>query len=111
MSRYKRTRIFSNDEDYYSYLRDNRSLKRVIHYATPKIKNPTISDRTGLVTTAHIWSYGDRLYNLAFKYYGDVNYWWVIAWYNGIPTEAHIRNGDLIDIPVNLNNALSVLGV
>ena len=70
MSRYKRTTIFSNDEDYYSYLRDSRGIKRVTHFATPKIRNPTISERTGLVTTAHVWKYGDRLYNLAFKYLG-----------------------------------------
>jgi len=111
MPRYKRTRIFSNDEDYYSYLRDKREIKRVIHYSTPKLRNPTISERAALVTNAHIWSYGDRLYNLSFKYYGDPNYWWVIAWYNGVPTESHIRNGDLIDIPVNLDNVLSVLEV
>ena len=111
MPRYKRTKIFANDEEYYSYLTKNRNIKRITHYATPVLRNPTITDRTFLLTTAHIWSYGDRFYNLAFKYYGDVSYWWVIAWYNGTPTEADIQNGDLIEIPVNLNEALSVLGV
>ena len=111
MPRYKRTRIFANDEDYYTYLRENRGIRRAVHYATPTLRNPTISERTNLITTRHIWGYGDRFYNLSFKYYGDPTYWWVIAWYNGVPTEAHIRNGDLIDIPINLNNVLSVLGV
>tara|TARA_B100000287_G_scaffold134611_1_gene126558 strand:- start:1323 stop:1658 length:336 start_codon:yes stop_codon:yes gene_type:complete len=111
MPRYKRTKIFTNDEEYYNFLTKNRNIKKATHYATPILRNPTITDRTLLLTTAHIWSYGDRFYNLAFKFYGDPSYWWVIAWYNGVPTEADIQNGDLIDIPVNLNDALSVLGV
>ncbi len=111
MPRYKRTKLFSNDEEYYNFLTKNRDLKSVTHFATPILRNPTVQDRTNLLTTAHIWGYGDRFYNLAFKYYGDPNYWWVIAWYNGVPTEADIQNGDLIEIPMNLNDALSVLGV
>jgi hypothetical protein len=40
-----------------------------------------------------------------------VRYWWVIAWYNAVPTEASLENGDLIAIPVNLGKTLAVLGV
>tara|TARA_R100000406_G_C3026298_1_gene101957 strand:- start:137 stop:469 length:333 start_codon:yes stop_codon:yes gene_type:complete len=109
--RYKKSRIFENDEDYYAYLRKNRPLKSVTHYETPIMRNPTIEERSKLATQNHIWAYGDRLYNLAFKYYGDVNYWWVIAWYNGVSLEAEILNGDLIAIPVNLSETLRVLGV
>ena len=111
MPRYRKTKIFSNDEEYYNYLREKRGIKRVVHFSTPVLRNPTVADRTRLLTTSHIWSSGDRFYNLAYKYYGDVNYWWIIAWYNGVPTESDIRNGDLIDIPINLNDTLSVLGV
>ena len=111
MPRYRKTKIFSNDEEYYNYLREKRGIKRVVHFSTPVLRNPTVADRTRLLTTSHIWSYGDRFYNLAYKYYGDVKYWWIIAWYNGVPTEADIQNGDLIDIPINLNDTLSVLGV
>ena len=111
MSRYKRQNIFSNNESYYDYLLEKRDVKIATHYGTPILRNPTVSDRTNLVTTSHIWSYGDRFYNLAHKYYGDATYWWIVAWYNGIPTEAEIQNGDLIEIPVNLNDALGVLGV
>ncbi len=109
MSRYRKQKIFSNDEDYYDYLRNKRNIKTATHYSTPVLRNPTVADRTLLTTTTHIWSYGDRFYNLAHKYYNDPNYWWVIAWYNSMPTEASIQNGDLIEIPVNLNDALGVL--
>lgn len=108
--RYKGTKIFHNEDEYYEYLRRNRKLKAVDHYATPVIRNPTISDRMSMITTQHIWSYGNRLSNLAFKYYGDVRFWWIIAWYNGVGTEADLKIGDMIDIPIDLNTALSVYG-
>jgi len=111
MSRYNRTDILSNSLEYYEYLRRKRGLKRVVQYATPILHNPTILQRATLLTTTHIWKYGDRYYNLAAKYYGDVRYWWVIAWYNSMPTEADIFPGDVIEIPVNISDALKVLEV
>ena len=62
-------------------------------------------------TTLHIWKYGDRLYKLANKYYGDSRYWWVIAWWNSFPTEASITLGTPLRIPLNLEQALIVLEV
>tara|TARA_A100001011_G_C14311773_1_gene845959 strand:+ start:1068 stop:1400 length:333 start_codon:yes stop_codon:yes gene_type:complete len=109
--RYTKTKIFVNDEEYYQYLFEKRGIKIATHYETPKLRNPTIAERTSLLTDSHIWSYGDRLSNLAYKYYGNVTYWWVIAWYNGVAMEAEIVNGDLLEIPVNLRKTLEVLGV
>ncbi len=109
--RYNKTKTFFNDEEYYQYLIKRRPIKVSTHYETPILSNPTINQRANLTTQNHIWSYGDRLYNLAYKYYGDVSYWWVIAWYNGVGLEAEILNGDLIAIPVNLKEVLKVLGV
>ena len=48
---------------------------------------------------------------IAFKYYGDVRYWWVIAWYNGVALEGDLINGDLMEIPINLRETLAILGV
>ena len=109
--RYKKTRMFDNDEEYYEYLLENRPVKSVTHYETPILKNPTIAQRMGIVSNQHVWKYGDRLSNLSYKYYGDVRYWWVIAWYNGVAMESEIFNGDLIEIPINLRATLKVLGV
>jgi len=111
MPRYKNTSKLANDTDYYDFLMKKRNIKRVIQYETPILYNPDIIDRTLLKTTPHIWKYGDRYYNLASQYYGSVTYWWVIAWYNGMPTEAHLRPGDVIEIPINIENALKTLGV
>lgn len=81
----------------------------MVHYATPKLYNPTARDRATVKTTKHLWKYGDRLYKLAYQYYGDENFWWVIAWYNGYPTEAHIKTGSILWVPLNIEAALRVL--
>ena len=50
-----------------------------------------------------------RLDHLAHKFYENPNYWWVIAWYNAYMTEADVFTGDVIHIPLNLEQALRVL--
>ena len=109
MARYKQTRILINASEYYSPLRTERGLKKMIHYATPVLHNPTIKQRAKIITTNHIWKYGDRFYKLADVHYGDVLFWWVIAWYNGYPTEAEVPLGTRLSIPVSLEDGLRVL--
>ena len=108
-SRYPRKKIVKNDNDYYAPIR--RGQKIIHHYETPSLSNPTFSQRVHIETSPHIWKYGDRFYKLADQYYGDSRYWWVIAWYNARPTEASISNGDVLEIPINIQKALRVLGV
>ena len=111
MPRYTRDRILTNASEYYAPLRKSRGLKAIRHYETPVLRHPSLLDRALLNTTSHIWKTGDRFYKLADKYYGDANYWWVIAWYTGYPTEATIKSGDPIQIPLNLESTLFALGM
>jgi len=111
MARYNKYRIIPSVSDYYKFLREERGVNIIRHYETPVLKNPTVADRRRLITNSHIWKYGDRLYTLAHQYYGDSRFWWVIAWWNGIPCEAEIKNGTVLRIPVNIENALKTLGV
>jgi nucleoid-associated protein YgaU len=99
-----------NDTDFYRELRERRGVKQIEQFTTPRLRQPTVSDRMRLKTSTHIWKYGDRFYNLAHQYYGDARYWWVIAWFNGIPTEAEANTGDVLEIPLNISEALLVLG-
>ena len=111
-SRYIRTFNVDNNTELYDFLRQKRgNLKNIRHQETPVMKNPTVSERAMIDSAGHIWKYGDRYYNLAYKYYGDSEYWWVIAWYNGRMTEADISPGVYIEIPLNLEQALMILGV
>ena len=109
-SRYKKFTAINNSSDYYSPLRESRGQKDIVHHATKRLRNPTVEDRIKITTTRHIWKYGDRYYNLSQQCYGDPRYWWVIAWWNSLPTEALLKNGDLIYIPLNLEETLRVLG-
>jgi len=73
--------------------------------------HPSVLDRAAIETTEHIWKTGDLFYKLAHRFYGNSSYWWIIAWYNGAPTEADLAPGDLLTVPMDLNTALSILGV
>ena len=110
MSRYVNDKIITDDSEYYNFLRKKRKIKAIQYYGTKKMKHPSVKDRAKLMSNNHIWKYGDRFYNLAHSYYGDPSLWWVIAWYNAIPTESDIKIGDVIRIPLNAENVLTVLG-
>ena len=109
--RNQKSPIIQNDIDFYKELRKNRNVKNLSHYATPIFRHPTVDERSRINAAGYVWGYGDRFYKLAHQYYGDVRYWWVIAWWNGHPTEASIQTRDFLDIPLDLNAALDVLGV
>ena len=109
MSRYTNSKIITNASEYYAPLRKGRHAKIITQYATPKLHNPGVAQRAQLAKSTHIWKYGDRFYQLAHQYYGDARFWWVIAWYNGYPTEADVPTGSRLAIPVNLEHALKVL--
>ncbi len=112
MPRYKFTPILDNNLEFYEFMRAKRNnVKNIVQYETQIINNPTVADRSRLTTDTHVWKYGDRYYKLAEQYYGEPTYWWVIALYNGYMTEADIYPGDVISIPVNLSDALEVIGM
>jgi len=108
-SRYSKYRIINNGFSGYEFLRKERGIKNIRQYETPYIYNPTAAERGTLQTTNHMWKYGDRLYRLADQYYQDTRYWWVIALYNGYATEADIRIGSTLTIPLDIEAALKVM--
>ena len=109
-TRYKDFEIVINNAPYYAPLRRSRGLKSVTQYGTIEMHNPSVSERARLTTTNHVWGYGDRLYKLAHTFYGDPEYWWVIAWWNGYGVEADIPTGAPLTIPTNIEEALKALG-
>ena len=111
MSRYNSETPLVNDSDYYDFLKKKRGVKTITHFGTPVLYHPGVGRRTSIATDPLIWSYGDHFYKFAHQYYGNPRFWWVIAWYNGYPTEANIKLGAYIEIPVNIEDALRVLGL
>jgi len=72
---------------------------------------PTPQQAANINTTTHFWGLGDRYYKLAQRYYDDPTLWWVIAWFNQLPTEHHVDLGDVVLIPLNLDEILSIFDV
>ena len=110
-SRYGNKRVFRNSLEEFEGVFEERGVKHVDQFFTPTLRHPTQKNINNLKRVGHIWRIGDRYYKLAHKHYGDANLWWVIAWYNGYPTEADIKIGALIEIPSDLEEGLRVLGM
>ena len=108
-SRYDNLRIFRNVSEEYEEHRRKRKMKQMKQFKTPIMSHQTLKDTIGLTSFKHMWTTGDRFYNLAYKHYGDPKLWWIIAWYNKTPTEAHLRLGDIIYIPRPLERIRGVL--
>jgi hypothetical protein len=55
-----------------------------------------------------ITTIGDRLDSLAYSYYNDVNYWWIISAANNNVTKGSMfpAPGTQLRIPTNLSNVL-----
>ena len=108
-NRYSSKTPFINRNPYYKFLLEKRGIKAVRQYPTPVVYNPTAVERISIRTTTHIWKYGDRYYKLAYDFYGDSRLWWIIAWYNGYPTEAQVAPGDVLYIPTSIEDAYKIL--
>ena len=108
-SRYENREIRTTNEELYrnSPIFKNRRLKFVQQYETPHLKYPNDDELELIDTVNHIWKIGDRFYKLADKYYGNSEFWWIIAWFNQTPLEGHVAIGDVVYIPTPLNEVLA----
>lgn len=109
----------ANRNDYKPTITNDSSLREVVHgrrmMESAKIKEripyyyPTEDElREEITHFKEVYKMGDRLYKFAFKHYGDVDLWWIIAWYNNKPTDAHFEIGDVVYIPNELDVALRI---
>lgn len=102
-SRYFNTAVFGNETE-------------PLHYATydlpDKIKGIGPIDILGSATTTqYTWQLGDRLDKLASRFYGDDEYWWVIALANGIDYPLGIQPGTTLLIPTDVTPVLQQLNL
>ncbi len=103
MSRYEnRTEHLISPNSVYEDLlkRRGRDSKPMTAYASPEHQEITDEALLEMEVVFHSWTVGDRFYKLAHKYYGNPNHWWIIARFNKVPTEAHVKIGDTLQIPL-----------
>jgi len=101
--------VVRNKEELYKELLRKRGVNHIDHYPTPILNHPEAEDIEDIEIISHVWKQGDRYSKLAHKHYGDARFWWVLAWFNQLPTESHIDYGDVIQIPTPLEDILEIL--
>jgi len=103
--------IFVNSADQYISILGKRGQGFIRQYVTKKMKTPSLEEMRSLSTINHLWKVGDKYWKLAQTHYGDSELWWVIAWFNEKPTEAHCKNGDIIYVPFPLERLYVYFGL
>ena len=99
--------ILENDDKIYQKFFDKTGLQKIDHLSLILYGDPINDDfLKKLSLSKHVFSSGDSLSKIAFKEYGDARLWWVLAWFNGKPTDLHCNLGDIIVIPHPLQEAL-----
>ena len=110
MARYLNRGIIFNKDALYEKILEEKNLKFIKQYRTPSFKRLSEDDIATLSIKKHMWAVGDRYYKLAAYEYSDPELWWVIAWFNRQPTEAHVRIGDIVFIPHPITKVLNLYG-
>ena len=107
-SRYDNRGIARNNAPQYKKQLDRRGVKFIRQFRTANVSYPTAAERASLNSSSVVWKVGSRFYKLADEYYGDPTYWWLIAWFNRKPTEAHVPVGSVIEIPLPFESVMSL---
>ncbi len=107
MPRHGTESLIKNENELYEEFFEEREVNHIVHYTTPSWPPLTPDVRNQFTYANHTWTLGDRYWKLASRYYGNPKLWWVIAWYNEKPTEAHIKAGFNIYIPQPIDKVLS----
>lgn len=110
-SRFDKRSKFKNMDEMFKEHFKKRDVNHIVQYTSPVFNHVDANTDYKFTEDVHIWKANDRLYKLAHEHYGDSALWWVIAWYNKKPTEAHFEIGETIYIPKPLEEILNVMGV
>tara|TARA_B100000085_G_scaffold242786_1_gene234308 strand:+ start:6145 stop:6498 length:354 start_codon:yes stop_codon:yes gene_type:complete len=98
---------FENEDELYQEWLDKIGFTKVDHYSMVFFGSPLEESFLKKITiNQHIYALGDRLSKIAHDHYGDARLWWVLAWFNGKPTDFHCNIGDRIAIPKPLDQVL-----
>jgi hypothetical protein len=113
ISRYDERKIIVNGSNSYvlSDIFKSRDASKITQFTTPELKYPDPSTLKNIKRHNRIWGTGSKYFKLAHEFYGDPQYWWVIAWFNLRPLESSFRAGDTVVIPTPLETVLSGLGL
>ncbi len=75
------------------------------------LEYPDYEKISSLIFAYETWQIGSRLHKFSEKYYNNPSYWWLIGFYNKKPIDANYSIGDIVKIPVSLEEAYFALGL
>ena len=107
-TRYDNRLVVTNRHSLYKKKLKDRGLPSFRQFTTPRFRNITAEDMQEIETLELLWHPGDKLYKYAHRYYGDSELWWVIAWFNEKPTDAHFSPGDPIIVPFPIERVMGL---
>ncbi len=99
--RYTFREEMDNDSKHYSKKLKDRGIKSLTHYVTPRFAKIPDEIRRTIDVESVYWKINTKFYKLAHEHYGDSKLWWIIAFFNYMPTDFHAKLGDVIFIPIN----------
>ena len=107
MSRYnKRIQAINSDEQYESVF-EKRGVKKIKQYRTI---SKTVYEKDvyqSIRTIDYAWSFGDMYFKIANTFYGDPQYWWIIARANGLKGfEVQVDPAKSYRIPIAIQSIL-----
>lgn len=100
-----------NFGDQYSDIIGGRGQYFIQQYVTKRLKYPSAEDLRDITTLKHVWQVGDKYWKLAQTHYGNPQLWWIIGWFNKLPTEAHLGYGTTVMIPFPLERLYRYFGI
>ena len=112
LSRYKNINEFINaTPGYRKTFKKRYGQQGIRQLPVNELSYPTQDEYDQIQTIPVTWKLGDRFYKLSSTYYNNPEYWWVIAWFNKRPTEQHVELGEVILVPLFLDEVLSTMGL
>lgn len=107
MPKYPNNRNAVLTEQSHSQILEKRGLKKLTFK-----RSKSFEKLVGLefdLREEHVWSQGDNLLKLSYRYYGSPDFWWVIGIVNGKPTDANFAIGDIVYIINNPNSVVEAV--
>ncbi len=112
LSRYKDSVEFVNaTEGYKKVFKERYGERGIRQLPITSLKYPTQQEYDDIEVANVVWKQGDRFYKIAAEFYSSPEFWWVIAWFNKKPTEQHVKLGEVILVPLFLDEVLSIFGL
>ena len=108
-NRYTKSTVVINRSENYQDVFDNKNLSSIKQYLTYDFRKLRDIDKYNFSYISHKIEPYERLENIAYRYYGDTQYWWIICYTNKISNPLQLTIGQPIRIYLPLENILELL--